>query len=112
MPFPLSTSRRRFIQSASLLTAGLVTSPSWLPKTFATQAPRLLEEFNYGDITLASELHNKQLEETHSVLMGLSDDSLLKPFRQMTGQPAAMASATGKPNPSYLLGNTKARARR
>jgi DUF1680 family protein len=88
MPFPLSTSRRRFIQSASLLTAGLVTSRSWLPKTLAAESPRLLEEFNYSDVTLASELHNKQLEETHSVLMGLSDDSLLKPFRQMAGQPA------------------------
>ena len=88
MPFPLSTSRRRFLQSASLLSAGLVTSRSWLSKTLAAQTPRLLEEFNYSDVTLASELHNKQLEETHSVLMGLSDDSLLKPFRQMTGQPA------------------------
>jgi hypothetical protein len=49
---------------------------------------RPLEEFSYGDVSLASELHNKQLEQTHSVLMGLSEDSLLKPFRQMTGRPA------------------------
>jgi hypothetical protein len=88
MPFSLPTSRRKFLQSASLLSAGLVTSRSWLPKTHAAQTPRLLEEFNYSDVTLASDLHNKQLEETHAVLMGLSDDSLLKPFRQMTGQPA------------------------
>ena len=47
-----------------------------------------LSEFEYGDITLASDLHNKQLEHTHTVLMELSDDSLLKPLRQMSGQPA------------------------
>jgi hypothetical protein len=50
--------------------------------------PQLLEQFDYGDVVLAGDLHNQQLEQTHSVLMGLSDDSLLKPFRQMSGQPA------------------------
>ena len=30
----------------------------------------------------------------------------------MTGQPDIMASATGKPKPSYLLGNTKAICRK
>ena len=88
MPFPLAISRRKFVQSASLLTAGLVTSPSWLPKSLAAPSPQSLEEFSYGDVALASDLHNKQLQETHSMLMGLSEDSLLKPFRQMVGQPA------------------------
>jgi DUF1680 family protein len=76
------------MQSASLLTAGLVTSPSWLPKSLTAPTPQPLEEFSYGDIILASDLHNKQLQQTHSVLMELSEDSLLKPFRQMVGQPA------------------------
>jgi len=39
-------------------------------------------------VTLTSELHERQLQETHDLLMGLSEDSLMKPFRQMTGQPA------------------------
>jgi DUF1680 family protein len=47
-----------------------------------------LQEFGYGDVTLTSELHEKQLHETHAVLMELSEDSLLKPLRQMAGQPA------------------------
>src|SRR5258708_27821573 len=76
------------MQSASLLPAGLVTSPSWLPKSLAPPTRQPLEEFSYGDIILASDLHNKQLQQTHSVLMELSEDSLLKPFRQMVGQPA------------------------
>jgi uncharacterized protein len=51
-------------------------------------APAPLQEFDYADVDLASDLHEEQLAETHAVLMGLSDDSLLKPFRQMVGQPA------------------------
>jgi DUF1680 family protein len=47
-----------------------------------------LAQFDYGDVTLTSDLHENQLEETHRVLMRLGDDSLLKPFRQMSGQPA------------------------
>ena len=85
----LGVSRRRFLQSASLGTAGIVIPSRWLPGALAA-APALhpLEQFDYGDVVLASDLHEKQLHETHSVLMGLSDDSLLKPFRQMSGQPA------------------------
>ncbi len=37
---------------------------------------------------MSSEIHNQQREQTHEVLMGLSDDSLLKPLRAMSGQPA------------------------
>ena len=47
-----------------------------------------LEEFGYGDVTLTSELHETQFHQSHAVLMELSEDSLLKPFRQMAGQPA------------------------
>jgi DUF1680 family protein len=37
---------------------------------------------------MASELHESQLMNTHSVLMALSEDSLLKPFRRMSGMAA------------------------
>ena len=47
-----------------------------------------LAEFGYGDVLMSSDLHETQLHETHAVLMSLSDDSLLKPFRQMSGMPA------------------------
>ena len=85
MSFEQTFSRRKFLQSASLLAAGLAASRSWNVAA-GTQTP--LEEFSYGDVNLASSLHNKQLEETHSILMGLNEDGLLKPFRQMVGQPA------------------------
>lgn len=47
-----------------------------------------LEEFGYGDVTLHSARHEQQLQQTHALLMELSEDSLLKPFREMVGQPA------------------------
>ena len=47
-----------------------------------------LTEFGYGDVTVDSAVHQAQLQNTHDVLMNLSEDSLLKPFRQMVGQPA------------------------
>lgn len=50
--------------------------------------PRPLEEVGYGQVTLKSAPHLAQMENTHAVLMGLSDDSLLMPFRKMAGLPA------------------------
>jgi DUF1680 family protein len=69
--------------------AGMVIPCRSLPQTLAAGAALPpLAQFDYGDVELASGLPETQLEETHRVLMGLSDDSLLKPFRQMCGMPA------------------------
>lgn len=80
-----SISRRKFIQSISFATAALTTSAHWLS---ASPASPPLDQFEYADVTLFSELHEKQLDQTHALLMSLSDDSLLKPLRQMSGLPA------------------------
>lgn len=80
------------MRSASLAAAAGASASLWLPRALAgarTPPDRAsLAEFGYGDVTLHSELHEQQLAETHSVLMQLNEDSLLKPFRQMSGQPA------------------------
>lgn len=82
-------SRRRFIQSSALATAAIVAPELWLPRALAAApAPQPLQQFGYGDVDLTGDLHEKQLDETLSVLMALNEDSLLKPFRQMTGQAA------------------------
>lgn len=67
----------------------------------AEQTP--LEQFGYGDVRLSSELHERQLRDTHAVLLELSEDSLLRPFRQMAGQPAPGADLGGWYNydPNY-----------
>lgn len=96
MAFSTKITRRTFVQSTSLAAVGAATCHLGFPRAFATspnQQP--LKEFGYGNVTLTSDLHEKQLRETHTVLMNLSEDSLLKPFRQMAGQPAPGADLGG-----------------
>jgi uncharacterized protein len=82
-------SRRSFLHSTSVAAAGISSSRFWLTP-LTTDSPTLapLAQFNYGDVALASDLHEKQFRETQAVLMGLSEDSLLKPLREMAGQRA------------------------
>jgi uncharacterized protein len=82
-------SRRHFVQSAAAAAAALATRKAWagLAAPLAPTSP-FLAQFGYADVSLASDLHETQLRETHAVLMQFSDDSLLKPFRQMAGLPA------------------------
>src|SRR6185437_9193495 len=100
--------RRKFLGTVSLAAAGLAMPES----LFAGQSPKgirfaPLAQFDYGDVTLSSELHEKQLAETHRVLMSLSDDSLLKPLRLMSGQPAPGEDIGGwyRYNPDYKYGD-------
>jgi DUF1680 family protein len=96
MAFSPKISRRTFLQSSSLAAMGAVTFPTNFPVISATpSSQRPLQEFGYGAVTLTSDLHEKQLHETHAVLMELSEDSLLKPLRQMAGQPAPGADLGG-----------------
>src|ERR1700681_3095130 len=89
-------SRRTFVQSITLASAtsvipGLRNRALALPSRSAGSDPTEsvpLDEFSYGDVTLDSALHEQQLQQTHPVLMDLSEDGLLKPFRQMIGQTA------------------------
>ncbi len=52
------------------------------------EARIVLQEFGYGDVSLDGSIHEHQLQQTHQLLMSLSEDSLLKPFRLMIGKPA------------------------
>jgi uncharacterized protein len=88
-------SRRKFLKSVTLASAasaipGLRKSALAIDSSKASDPKQSasLEEFSYGDVTLNSALHERQLQQTHAVLMDLSEDGLLKPFRQMIGQPA------------------------
>lgn len=77
-------SRREFLQKGSLAAAA-VAAPINL-RALSGAPP--LEQFGYGDVLLAPGMHEDQLRETLAVLMGLDEDALLKPFRQMAGKPA------------------------
>lgn len=101
-----AVSRRKFLQSVTLASAAGVIpglrnsafrSGSFLPDPIqsAPMQSNPLEEFGYGEVTLHSALHEQQLQQTHDLLMALSEDSLLKPFRQMVGQPSPGADLGG-----------------
>jgi DUF1680 family protein len=89
MSFENPVSRRSFLRTASL-SAVAAANPRIKLTTIGvagmTGAP--LQEFAYGDVTISSELHERQLRESQAVLMELSEDSILKPLRAMAGQPA------------------------
>lgn len=83
-------SRREFAKLTAAAVATSACRTIWARKAIAettTSTPPLVE-FGYGDVTLSSLLHEEQLKNTHDVLMSLSEDSLLKAFRQMAGQTA------------------------
>jgi len=69
---------------------------------------RVLSEFGYGDVLISSDPHESQLMNTHAVLMELSEDSLLKPFREMSGLPAPGEDLGGwyhyDPDPDFRKG--------
>lgn len=83
-------SRRRFVQSSAVAAAAIAGRGAWGKLAWAEPAAgrEFLSQFDYGDVILSSDLHETQLHQTHAVLMQLSDDSLLKPLRQMAGLPA------------------------
>ncbi len=83
-------SRRGFLQSGSLAVAAVAGPGLWRNVAWGAKPPAgtPLAEFGYGDVLMTSEPHETQLRETHAVLMALSDDSLLKPLRQMSSLPA------------------------
>ncbi len=83
--------RRTFLQSAGLALAALYSRPY----LHASDRPVFLEEFGYGDVTLAPGRALDQFENTQSVLMGLNEDSLLKPWRLRAGLPAPGVSLGG-----------------
>jgi hypothetical protein len=101
-------SRRRFLQTGSLVavaSAGAKRLPAWAADL---TSPQPLAEFDYADVSISSEIHESQLMNSHSVLMALNEDSLLKPFRQMSGMAAPGEDLGGwynyDPNYDYRKG--------
>ncbi|WP_158942567.1 beta-L-arabinofuranosidase domain-containing protein [Granulicella sp. S190] len=76
-------SRRGLLQGGAAIVVGGALQRAGFA---AVGAP--LEEVGYGQVTLKSAMHLAQYENVRSILMGLSDDSLLMPFRKMAGQDA------------------------
>ena len=104
MSFSTKISRRAFVQTTALAGAATASGHLGLREVIGANAMLPpLQEFAYADVTLNSPLHEEQLRQTHAVLMELSEDSLLKPLRQMAGQAAPGTDLGGwyHYNPDY-----------
>ncbi len=76
-------SRRLFLQVSGLAAAGSGLKRSVFAQDAVGQRP--LMEVGYQQVTLKSAPHLAQLVNTQGILMGISNDSLLKPLREMAG---------------------------
>jgi uncharacterized protein len=84
-------SRRQFIGSAAVSTAGFVAAgslPAWA-RTKATEPINPpLSVFPYSKVQLLDGPLRIQFEQNHALFLNLNEDGLLKPFRQREGLPA------------------------
>ena len=85
-----SITRRRFLEASARGAAALAGSGLSRRANLGAEGPppAPLEQFDYADVSVSGDAHLAQLRNTHAVLMALSEDSLLKPFRQMSGMAA------------------------
>jgi len=74
------TSRRSFLKSAAFAASAA--------RDASAEPESPLEEFGYSDVTLHYEPAETQFKQTQAVLLGLNEDSLLKPWRLRAGLPA------------------------
>ncbi|HVO99307.1 MAG TPA: beta-L-arabinofuranosidase domain-containing protein [Bryobacteraceae bacterium] len=72
----------------SFLTSGLAAAVVGSHAADTGGALHPLQEFGYKDVELSAGPAQAQFEQTQSVLMGLNEDSLLKPWRLRAGLPA------------------------
>jgi DUF1680 family protein len=97
------TSRRDFLRSSAALAAGaavLRTSGAWADFGPAVPASTRLSQFDYPDVQLLDGPMLVQFQQNHALFLNLSDDSLLKPFRQLSQQPAPGEDMGGWYSPS------------
>jgi uncharacterized protein len=103
MPKP---TRRAFLRSGAALAAGtavLRNSAAFAAPTAATTTTTPLTQFDYQDVQLLDGPMLVQFQQNHALFMGLNEDSLLKPFRQLASQPAPGEDMGGWYTPSPLF---------
>jgi uncharacterized protein len=97
----MTHTRRNFLQSA---TAAVAAASTPLLRALAlTPKPAPLRQLPYPQVRLLAGPMLDQFEHNHSLFLALDDDSLLKPFRQLTGLPAPGDDLGGWYSPSPLF---------
>jgi DUF1680 family protein len=94
-----NVTRRRVLRWSATAAAGLYAGariPSWAQTTGHSEVKASpLSEFGYARVQLAPGRLQQQFEENHQLLLGMSDDGLLRPFRLREGLPAPGAEMGG-----------------
>ncbi len=83
--------RRTVLSSMALAGSAALLRPA----LFGQQAERPLQEFGYDQIRVTAPIPVRQQANVVDILLGLSDDSLLQPFRAIAGRPAPGANIGG-----------------
>ncbi len=79
-------SRRTFLAASACVSGAAVLGSPWLPADVVPNENLAgLQQFGYGNVSFLPGPPDRQLHQTIDVLMGLSDDELLKPFRVRAG---------------------------
>jgi uncharacterized protein len=79
-------SRRTFLKGGAVIAgAQLFPRRSRGAASAADAVTTKLQQFEYGDVQLLEGPMREQFERNHALFLALSDDSLLKPFRQRAG---------------------------
>ena len=90
---PVHATRRNVLAGLTALAANVVARHPFADTTAPRATP--LDEFGYDQIAVHGALQTAQRENVTAVLLGLGEDSLLKPFRAMAGRPAPGRSLGG-----------------
>jgi DUF1680 family protein len=83
------SSRREFLRSGVAIVAGTSAAMG------AGNGAAPLEQFGYGEVQFPPGPLQLQFDENHRLFLNLSEDSLLKPYRQRVGLPAPGADMGG-----------------
>lgn len=103
MPKP---TRRSFLKGSATLAAGAAVlrgAPVFAAPTPAATAITPLTQFEYHEVQLLDGPMLEQFRHNHKLFLNLNEDSLLKPFRQLSGLPAPGEDMGGWYSPSSLF---------
>jgi DUF1680 family protein len=80
--------RRRSLLALGVLAAGAWRRIAYAASQEAADAPAPLSELDYGQVQFGAGPLERQARENHRLVLGLDEDSLLRPFRVRAGQRA------------------------
>ena len=101
----MKSNRRDFLKTSAAFAAGtavLKGNVIWASSNAPASAPAAtrLSQFDYADVQLLDGPMLEQFRQNVTLFLNLNDDSLLKPFRQLAGQPAPGEDMGGWYSPS------------